>query len=341
MPACVLCLMLTRDQQRRQRLGDPRDLEPAGVDRAQARRSAPISSIAAAFGSLRSPQTSTSSSSACVEVGELRGADGVQRADDVDALRDELGGLLRGGALRHAEHARRLAADRGRERDGRVDHELAGPQVLGDRLVGRGLAGERDGHDDDLGRRRGGLGVRRRPRRSPPGTAARTRCGRLRGAARVARADRRPATRRAAQRTASPKPRSPVAPMIETPRRAPAWPCGGGVYGCPLMRLEGRTALVTGGASGIGAATTRRLAAEGARVAIGDVQLDLAREVAGEVDGLAVELDVDRRRLGRTRRSRRSPASSARSTCSSTTPAPTASRSSSTPTRSSGTSSSA
>jgi len=58
------------------------------------------------------------------------------------------------------------------------------------------------------------------------------------------------------------------------------------------MRLEGRTALVTGGASGIGAATTRRLAAEGARVAIGDVQLDLAREVAGEVDGLAVELDV-------------------------------------------------
>jgi len=58
------------------------------------------------------------------------------------------------------------------------------------------------------------------------------------------------------------------------------------------MRLEGRTALVTGGASGIGAATTRRLAAEGARVAIGDVQLDLAREVAGEVDGIAVELDV-------------------------------------------------
>ena len=58
------------------------------------------------------------------------------------------------------------------------------------------------------------------------------------------------------------------------------------------MRLEGRTALVTGGAGGIGAATTRRLAAEGARVAIGDVQFDQARELAGEVDGLAVELDV-------------------------------------------------
>jgi 2-hydroxycyclohexanecarboxyl-CoA dehydrogenase len=58
------------------------------------------------------------------------------------------------------------------------------------------------------------------------------------------------------------------------------------------MRLEGRTALVTGGASGIGAATARRLAAEGARVAVGDLDLDRARDVAGEIDGLATELDV-------------------------------------------------
>ena len=58
------------------------------------------------------------------------------------------------------------------------------------------------------------------------------------------------------------------------------------------MRLEGRTALVTGGASGIGAATCRRLAAEGAQVIVADVNLDLAREVAGEVDGEARELDV-------------------------------------------------
>ena len=58
------------------------------------------------------------------------------------------------------------------------------------------------------------------------------------------------------------------------------------------MRLEGRTALVTGGAGGIGAATARRLAAEGARVAVGDLDVDAARSVAGEIDGLATELDV-------------------------------------------------
>lgn len=58
------------------------------------------------------------------------------------------------------------------------------------------------------------------------------------------------------------------------------------------MRLEGRTALVTGGASGIGAATCRRLAAEGAQVAVTDLNLEGASELAAEIDGDAYELDV-------------------------------------------------
>src|SRR5207244_2082375 len=58
------------------------------------------------------------------------------------------------------------------------------------------------------------------------------------------------------------------------------------------MRLEGRTALVTGGASGIGAATARRLAAEGARVAVCDVNFERAREVAAEIGAEAFAMDV-------------------------------------------------
>ncbi|HEX3607000.1 MAG TPA: SDR family NAD(P)-dependent oxidoreductase [Candidatus Dormibacteraeota bacterium] len=58
------------------------------------------------------------------------------------------------------------------------------------------------------------------------------------------------------------------------------------------MILEGRRALVTGGASGIGAAICRRFAAEGAEVVVGDIALDAAESLAGEIGGRALALDV-------------------------------------------------
>jgi 2-hydroxycyclohexanecarboxyl-CoA dehydrogenase len=58
------------------------------------------------------------------------------------------------------------------------------------------------------------------------------------------------------------------------------------------VRLEARKALVTGGAGGIGAAISRRLAAEGAEVWVGDLNEDGAAAVADEIGGRAVRLDV-------------------------------------------------
>ena len=56
--------------------------------------------------------------------------------------------------------------------------------------------------------------------------------------------------------------------------------------------LTGRTALVTGAGSGIGAACARRLAADGARVLVVDRQGEAAAKVAAEVGGLAVVADL-------------------------------------------------
>jgi NAD(P)-dependent dehydrogenase (short-subunit alcohol dehydrogenase family) len=57
-------------------------------------------------------------------------------------------------------------------------------------------------------------------------------------------------------------------------------------------RLSGRVAVVTGGASGIGLASVRRLASEGARVVVADLNAEAGKRAAEEVSGLFVATDV-------------------------------------------------
>ena len=58
------------------------------------------------------------------------------------------------------------------------------------------------------------------------------------------------------------------------------------------MEIKGHAAVVTGGASGLGAATAEELARAGAKVACLDVNLDGARAVAERIGGCAVRCDV-------------------------------------------------
>lgn len=58
------------------------------------------------------------------------------------------------------------------------------------------------------------------------------------------------------------------------------------------MQVKGHAAIVTGGASGLGAATARALAKAGAKVAVFDVNEAGARDVAAEIGGVAVVCDV-------------------------------------------------
>lgn len=58
------------------------------------------------------------------------------------------------------------------------------------------------------------------------------------------------------------------------------------------MNLNQQAAIVTGGASGLGAETARQLAQAGANVAIFDLNLELAQQVAAEINGLAIQCNV-------------------------------------------------
>ncbi len=60
------------------------------------------------------------------------------------------------------------------------------------------------------------------------------------------------------------------------------------------MEIQGKVAIVTGGASGIGAAVAKRFAQNGASVVVADINLERAQGVAASIGGMALRCDVSR-----------------------------------------------
>ena len=186
-----------------------------------------------------------------LEVGEQRGADRVKGRDDAHAVGGHLLRLLGGGALPDAERAGRLAADRGGERDGRVDQQLALAQRVLEVRQRLRLAAERDAEDDELG-----LAARRRRCAAPVNASVRDRRSRAVGGLR-ARGRRRASRSRSGRRSrpsrsARPKPSAPVAPTMQTG------------FGTAGESMDGYAAVSMGSALKVGMETTNEFEVGGA-----------------------------------------------------------------------------
>jgi NAD(P)-dependent dehydrogenase (short-subunit alcohol dehydrogenase family) len=66
----------------------------------------------------------------------------------------------------------------------------------------------------------------------------------------------------------------------------------GAVHMIPGMDIKSASAIVTGGASGIGAAAARQLAAKGAIVVVADLQAEKGQALAAEIGGVFIQVDV-------------------------------------------------